>query len=98
MYQGYKLAVVVPAFNEETLIAETLKNMPAETDRIYVVDDASTDATREIVRNFENQRIMLLCNSRNLGVGGAIITGYKQAIGEVMDIIVVMALSACLSL
>ena len=91
MYQGYKLAVVVPAFNEENLIAETLKNMPAEADRIYVVDDASTDTTREIVRTIEDQRIKLLCNNRNLGVGGAIVTGYQQALDEDMEIIMVMA-------
>ena len=91
MYQGKRLAIVVPSYNEENLIAETLKNMPAEADRIYVVDDASTDATGEIVRNFEDQRIMLLCNSRNLGVGGTIVTGYKQALGEAMEIVVVMA-------
>ena len=91
MYQGKRLAVVVPAYNEETLIAETLKNMPDEADRIFVVDDASTDATCEIVRNVEDQRIILLCNSRNLGVGGAIVTGYKQALAGDMEIVVVMA-------
>jgi glycosyltransferase involved in cell wall biosynthesis len=91
MYQNYKLAVVVPAFNEEALIAETLNNMPVEADRIYVVDDASTDATREIARKIEDQRIKLLCNSRNLGVGGTIVSGYKRALDESMGIMVVMA-------
>lgn len=91
MYQGKRLAVVVPAYNEENLVADTLKNMPAEADRIYVVDDASTDTTREIVRTIEDQRIKLLCNNRNLGVGGAIVAGYRKALGEDMEIIVVMA-------
>jgi glycosyltransferase involved in cell wall biosynthesis len=91
MYQGYKLAVVVPAYNEETLIAETLNNMPAEADRIYVVDDASTDATRLIVQRFVNGKIRLLGNGHNQGVGAAIASGYKKALEEDMDVIVVMA-------
>ena len=91
MYRGYHLAVVIPAFNEEDLIAETLKNMTAEADRIYVVDDASTDTTREIVRTLGDERIELLCNKLNLGVGGAIVEGYKKALVEDMEIMVVMA-------
>ena len=91
MFQGKRLAVVVPAYNEEVLISETLKDMPAEVDCIYVVDDASTDATRDIVRTLGDERIELLCNSQNLGVGGAIIAGYKKALTEDIDIMVVMA-------
>jgi glycosyltransferase involved in cell wall biosynthesis len=39
MYQGYKLGIVVPAYNEERLIGDTLNNMPEYADRIYVVND-----------------------------------------------------------
>jgi glycosyltransferase involved in cell wall biosynthesis len=91
LYQGKRLAVVVPAYNEEALISETLRNMPDGADCIYVIDDASTDATRDIVRTLEDERITLLCNHRNLGVGGAIINGYKYALDEDLDIMVVMA-------
>jgi len=91
MYEGYKLAVVVPAYNEEALIAETLKGMPPDADRIYVIDDASTDATRQIVENFTDKRICILGNGHNQGVGAAIVAGYKKALEENMDIAVVMA-------
>jgi len=91
MYQGYKLAIVVPAYNEEAFIAETLENMPPEADRVYVVDDASTDATRQIVKTFVNGKIRLLGNGHNRGVGSAIVAGYKKALEEDMDIAVVMA-------
>jgi len=91
MYQGKKLAIVVPAFNEEALIAETLGNMPAEADRIYVIDDASTDATRQIVQTFLNEKIHLFSNDHNRGVGAAIVAGYRKALEEEMDIAVVMA-------
>jgi glycosyltransferase involved in cell wall biosynthesis len=91
MYQKYKLGIVIPAYNEEKLIAPTLKDMPPEADRIYVVDDASTDNTRQIVQNFPDKRIRLISHKQNQGVGAAITTGYRQFIEDGMDIAVVMA-------
>ena len=91
MYQNRKLGIVVPAFNEEKLIAETLKGMPPEADRIYVVDDASTDNTRKIAESFSDRRISVLGNGHNQGVGAAIVSGYKKALEENMDVVVVMA-------
>ncbi|MFC1965319.1 glycosyltransferase family 2 protein [Chloroflexota bacterium] len=91
MYNGYKLGIVIPAYNEEALIAETLKGMPTEANRVYVVDDASTDATRQIVERFVNGQVRLLSNDNNRGVGAAIAAGYKKAMEEDMDIVVVMA-------
>ncbi len=91
MYQGLKLAIVVPAYNEEALIADTLKGMPPEADRIYVVDDGSTDATCQVIQPHVNGRVRLLSNGHNQGVGAAIISGYRKAIEEGMDVAVVMA-------
>ena len=91
MYQGYKLAIVVPAYNEEKLIAEPLEGMPHTADHIYVVDDGSTDATRQIIQGFNGERFCILSNGQNRGVGAAIATGYKKALEEGLDITVVMA-------
>lgn len=91
MYQGYKLGIVVPAYNESMLISETLNGMPDIADRIYIVDDGSTDDTRAIVENYNGGRFYLLSNGHNSGVGAAIAHGYRKALEDGMDIVTVMA-------
>lgn len=93
MYKGKKIGVVVPAFNEEGLIESVINTMPDFVDKIYVVDDASADGTSQIVSNTaqQNGKLVLITHEENRGVGAAIITGYKRALAEDMDIAVVMA-------
>jgi len=86
-----RIGIVVPAYNEEALIAETLKNMPPEADRIYVVDDGSSDNTGNILRNWQDSRLCIIRHNHNQGVGASIISGYKKALQDNMDIVVVMA-------
>ena len=83
--------MVVPAYNEESLIRNTIETIPDFVDRIYVVDDASNDATLEIVQRFVDFRMCAICHHQNRGVGAAIVTGYKKALEDGMDIAVVMA-------
>jgi len=85
------VAVVVPAFHEESLIVETLAGIPKSVDRIIVVDDASKDATAERARSTGDPRVEVIVHERNGGVGAAIVTGYKRAIEERIDVTVVMA-------
>jgi glycosyltransferase involved in cell wall biosynthesis len=91
MLEGKRVGVVVPAHNEEKLIAETVSAIPAFIDRIYIVDDASQDATLERARGVEDPRIEVIEHERNQGVGAAIVTGYKRAIDERVDVTCVMA-------
>jgi len=91
MLEGKRVAVVVPAYNEELLIAETIAGMPSFVDRVYVVDDRSKDATAERARATEDPRVEVVVHERNEGVGAAIVTGYKRAIEERMDVACVMA-------
>lgn len=91
MYNGKTVAAVVPAYNEENLIADTIKSVPDYIDKVYVVNDGSRDRTAEIVSAFTNDRIKLINHPVNKGVGGAIVTGYKSALDDNMDIAVVMA-------
>ena len=93
MYRDKTIAVVVPAYNEERLIEKVLGSMPGFVDHIVVVDDASFDRTGEIVKTYQEreQRITYFRHIKNEGVGGAIITGYKWARDNGIDISVVMA-------
>ena len=91
MLEGKRVGVVVPAHDEEELIATTLRGIPAFVDRIYVVDDGSRDATVERARELDDPRIEILAHERNRGVGAAIVTGYKRAHEEGLDVACVMA-------
>src|SRR5436305_3058814 len=91
MLEGKRVAVVVPAHDEEQLIVATLQGIPGFVDRVYVVDDASHDGTAERARGVEDPRVEVIVHGRNGGVGAAIVTGYKRALAERMDATAVMA-------
>ncbi len=91
MLDGKRVAVVVPAYDEERLVVETLRGMPELVDRIYVVDDASSDATGERAREIGDPRIEVIRHDGNRGVGAAIATGYRRALEEGIDVTCVMA-------
>jgi glycosyltransferase involved in cell wall biosynthesis len=91
MLEGKRVAVVVPAHDEQDLIATTLAGIPAFVDRIYVVDDGSRDATVERARATGDSRIEVVAHDRNRGVGAAIVSGYRRALADDMDATAVMA-------
>jgi glycosyltransferase involved in cell wall biosynthesis len=91
MLNGKTLGVVVPAYQEEGLIATTIAGIPGYVDRIIVVDDASGDETRARAEAVDDPRVEVIVHERNQGVGAAIVTGYKRAIEERVDVTVVMA-------
>lgn len=88
-----RIAVVVPAYNEESQITKVLSTMPLYVDHIVVVNDASRDRTAETTAEFArtDSRVVLLNHEVNQGVGGAIATGYKWARDNAVDVAVVMA-------
>jgi glycosyltransferase involved in cell wall biosynthesis len=92
MKSNKKIAVVVPAYNEEKLISRVITTMPDYVDVIYVVDDASKDGTASIVEQLAkgNPRIRLIRLEKNSGVGAAITHGYREAAKDA-EVIAVMA-------
>ncbi len=91
MVEGKRVAVVIPAHNEQDLVGETLAGIPDFVDRVIVVDDASTDATAERARAAGDPRVDVVTHDSNAGVGAAIVTGYKLALAEGLDVVCVMA-------
>jgi glycosyltransferase involved in cell wall biosynthesis len=97
MLEGARLAVVVPAYNEERLLTKTLSTMPAFVDDVVVVDDASTDRTFEVASAMASERIRVHRHRANRGVGAAIVTGYRLALEAGAEAIGVMAGDAQMS-
>lgn len=93
MYKGKLIAVVVPAYNEELLIAKVVDTIPPFVDHVVVVDDKSSDHTCEVVQKLSgsNDRLRLIRHQINGGVGAAIASGYKWARDNNIDVTVVMA-------
>ena len=93
MYKNHKIGVVVPAYNEEKLILETLTGMPEYVDRIFVINDGSQDRTLDVIsrRMNEDPRIQLINHEINMGLGQSLIDGYLASRESDADITAVMA-------
>jgi glycosyltransferase involved in cell wall biosynthesis len=95
MLKKQKVAVVVPAYNEEKLISRVIQTMPHYVDSIFIVDDASSDKTEAVVKKWmkipAGRRVKLLSMDKNSGVGAAIGRGYQEAIKSGNDVVAVMA-------
>jgi glycosyltransferase involved in cell wall biosynthesis len=91
MLDEARIAVIVPAYREERLIARMLARVPAEVDAVFVVDDASPDGTRIAALAVADPRVCVLSHAVNRGVGAAISTGYRAAVDAGHDVLVVMA-------
>ena len=91
VYKGLSVAAVVPAYNEQRLIARVIETMPALVDRIFIVDDNSSDGTGEVALATGDKRVVVIRHERNTGVGGAVLDGHRRVIAEGIDIAVVMA-------
>jgi len=89
--EGKRVAVVVPALEEELLVADTIRGIPAFVDMIVVVDDHSRDATAERARATRDPRLEVIEHAENQGVGGAIATGYARCRDLAVDVTCVMA-------
>ena len=91
MFGRLRVAVVVPAFNEERSVAATVRSVPGFVDHVLVVDDASADRTFGEASRSKRRGLEVLRHPRNRGVGAAIETGYRRALALGVDAAAVMA-------
>ncbi len=83
-----KLSVVVPVFNERNTLVEILRRMravelPDGIEReIIVVDDGSTDGTRDVLRQLGDSTVRIVEHPENRGKGAAVRTGFEHATGD----------------
>ena len=81
------LSIVIPVYNEKNTIRDILsrvKAVPLEKE-VIVVDDHSTDGTRDILRQFEaDHSVRVFYHDRNQGKGAALRTGFQKAENDII--------------
>ena len=79
-----KLSIIIPCYNEEKTIKkliEAVRKSPVKDKEIIVIDDCSRDGTREILKEFNDLKIIY--HAKNKGKGAALRSGFKIATGDI---------------
>jgi len=83
------IAVVIPCYRVKDQILSVVKGIGPEVGKIYVVDDACPEGSGNHVReNISDSRVEVIIHQKNMGVGGAVKTGYRKAMEDHAGIIV----------
>ncbi len=84
-----KIAVVIPCYKVKAHIGALVASIPSDVWRIYAVDDACPEKSGDFIKKVsEDKRLKVLKHEVNKGVGGAVMTGYRQALKDGADIVV----------
>lgn len=84
-----RIAVVIPCYKVREHVLGVIAQVPAGVERIYVVDDACPQRTGDHVESeCRDPRVRVVRNDGNLGVGGATMRGYLEALAEGADVLV----------
>jgi len=84
----FKIAVVIPAYKVEKQILRVLAKLPASVNEIVIVNDASPDGTTQVLAEIKDKRVHVITHQKNMGVGGAMLSGYSYALGLDCDVVV----------
>jgi dolichol-phosphate mannosyltransferase len=84
------VAIVIPCYRVEKHIAGVIRSIPKQYRTIVCVDDASPDGTAAAIRAVGDDRVTLVANATNGGVGAAMKTGYAEALRRGAQICVKM--------
>lgn len=84
-----KVAVVIPCYRVTKQVLYVIAKIGPEVSTIFAVDDCCPDSSGDFIeKNCTDARVVVLRNPKNLGVGGAVLTGYRAAIAAGADVIV----------
>jgi len=83
-----KIAVVIPAYKVRLHLENVVRKLPEFIDNIIVVDDACPEKSYEVLQNLDIKKIIVINHEVNMGVGGALISGYKKALSLEVDVVI----------
>jgi glycosyltransferase involved in cell wall biosynthesis len=84
-----KIHVVIPSYRVERHIVAIIGRIGPEIEKIWVVDDACPNSSGELVKKqVKDKRVSVILNPENLGVGGAVVAGYKAALEAGAEVVV----------
>jgi dolichol-phosphate mannosyltransferase len=84
-----QIAVVIPSYRVKAHIAPLITRIGSEVTHIYVVDDCCPEQSGEYVKqHIKDPRVRVIMHEKNLGVGGAVVTGYKAALADGVDVVI----------
>ncbi|TCD58195.1 glycosyltransferase family 2 protein [Synechococcus sp. BS55D] len=81
-----KLSIIIPCYNEAATIIsliEAVKKAPISDREIIIVDDGSSDGTRDILATIKDHEIRVVFHDKNQGKGAALRTGFQKATGDI---------------
>ena len=88
MITDYKIAVVIPSYKVSKHIENVTESLPDFIDHIIIIDDACPESSGKIAEQLKNEKTTVIFHSKNQGVGGAVISGYKKSLELGCDITV----------
>ena len=82
------ISVVIPSYKVSKYILDVIKDIPEFVNHIIIVDDKCPQNSGQTAKTSTDNRVIVCYNEKNLGVGGAVITGYKKALELNSDIVI----------
>jgi len=85
-FSTFKLSIVMPVYNEEASVLEIIDAVlvtPYQKE-LLVIDDGSTDGTREKLLQISDPEVKIILHEKNIGKGGALQTGFRKATGDII--------------
>lgn len=90
MFEGHRIAVVIPCYRVAKHIGEVVAGLPDFVDDVIAVNDMCPGETAKALANIDDARLVVLTHETNKGVGGAMVTGYREAMKRGADVMVKM--------